>query len=214
MLLNNFTPFGQLRFQSGGAVASFGTDRLKLHGRLYENASFTGQKSSIPQGYTEAYKATVPALVTSGRVAARIKGDSSLSGPIVGAGVLDATLSGDSTIGADAYLALVGYGTLQADSTFTSEIIGVGKMSARIDAGAQPSAFDIAQEVMGTVVRSGFDLRQIIWLVSAMAGGRTDVIDLGGGNKTMKFRGLDDASWVITADMAGEERTTVTLDLD
>jgi hypothetical protein len=214
MLRNNFTPFGELRFQSGGAAMAFGTERLIRLGRLYENARFSGQKSSIPQGYTQAYRATVPALVTSGRVAARLKGDSSIDASIVGAGVIEATLAGEATLTADAYLGLAGQATLQGDSTFSGEIVGVGVCSATLDAGSRPSAFDIAQEVMGTIVRSGFDLRQIMWLVGALAGGKTDVTDLGGGNKTVKIRSLDDTNWVVTASMAGEERTSVTLDLD
>ena len=212
MLLDNFTRFGRVRFLSGGAVTGFGTAGLMLRGLLYENARFAGQKVSIPQGYTQTARAWVPALsALSYKVAARLGGDSSLAAAVVGKGVIGATLSGNSTITANPYLGLIGFATLQGNSTLTPVIVGRGKISARIDAGAQPSAFDIAQEVLGSVVEAGVDLRQVLRLLTAVAVGKTD-IDTSGADPVVSFRDLADTKDRVTATMLGSERATVVLD--
>jgi len=211
LLRNNFTWFGTVKFLSGGGVTTFGTASLIRRMAVYENARF-GQGASIPQGYTQAYRAAVPALSAfNGKVAARLGGSSELTATVVGVGVLTATIQGDSTVTASPYLALVGNATLQADSSITATIVGKGKLSARIDAGAQPSAFDIAQEVLGSVIEAGVDLRSVLRLLSAVAVGKTD-IDTSGADPVVTFRDLDDTKDRVTATMLGSERATVVLD--
>lgn len=212
MLLANFTPFSRVRFLSGGAVQSFDTAGLMMRGRLYENARFAGQTVSIPQGYSQAARALVPALSSLGyKVAARLTGDSSMTAAIVGKGKVSANLAGDSSITANPFLGLVGFATLQGNSTFTGTIVGRGKLSARLDVGAQPSAFDIAQEVLGSVVEAGVDLRQVLRILAAVAAGKTD-IDISGPNPIVTFRDLNDTKDRVTATMTGSERTTVVKD--
>ena len=212
MLLDNFTRFGRVQFLSGNGVTTFGTASLMRRMAVYENARF-GKGASIPQGYTQAYRATVPALdAFNGKIAARLGGEGSLSATGVGVGQLSATLQGDSSITAAAYLALMGVATLQGNSTFTGAIVGVGKLSARLDVGAQPSAFDIAQEVLGSVIEAGVDLRSVLRILGAVAAGKTD-IDTSGPNPIVTFRDLGDTKDRVTATMTGSERTTVTKDV-
>ena len=212
MLLDNFTRFGRVKFLSGGGVTTFGTASLMRRMAVYENRRF-GSGASIPQGYTQAYRAAVPALSAfNGKVSARLGGGSTLTATGVGVGQLSATLQGDSSITAAAYLALMGVATLQGNSTFTGTIVGVGKLSARLDVGAQPSAFDIAQEVLGSVIEAGVDLRSVLRILGAVAAGKTD-IDTSGPNPIVTFRDLGDTKDRVTATMTGSERTTVTKDV-
>lgn len=212
MLLNNFTRFGRVQFVSGGGVSTFGTASLMRRMAVYENARF-GEGASIPQGYTQAHRATVPALSAfNGKIAARLGGDSAATASVVGVGVLGATLQGDSAISsAAAYLALVGSALLQGDSTFLGTIVGAGKLSARLDVGAQPSAFDIAQEVLGSVIESGVDLRSVLRILAAVAAGKTD-INTSGPDPVVTFRDVNDTKDRVTATMSGSERATVVID--
>lgn len=180
---------------------------------VYENARF-GEGASIPQGYTQTYRATVPALSAfNGKISAKLGGGSSLAATVVGVGELAATLQGDSGITAAAYLALMGNANLQGGSTFVGTVVGVGKLSARLDVGAQPSAFDIAQEVLGSIVESGVDFRSVLRILVSVAAGKTD-IDTSGANPIVTFRDINDTTDRVTATMTGSERTTVVIDPD
>jgi hypothetical protein len=81
--------------------------------------------------------------------------------------------------------------------------------------GADPSAEDIVYAMMDTptgAVEETMTFRQTLKVLLAVAAGKTEINDLGGGNATVKFRNVGDTKDVITADMTGSERTEVDLD--
>jgi hypothetical protein len=63
------------------------------------------------------------------------------------------------------------------------------------------------------VIESGYSAAELLRLLVAVAAGKTDIIDLGGGLATVKFRDIADTKDRITASMTNSERTTVTRDL-
>jgi hypothetical protein len=97
-----------------------------------------------------------------------------------------------------------------ADADFRGKAV----IDALIRIGADPSAEDIVFALMDTNagnIESSMTLRQALKVLLAVAAGKTSITDLGGGSATVKFRDIGDSKDVITADMEGSERTTVTL---
>jgi hypothetical protein len=72
---------------------------------------------------------------------------------------------------------------------------------------------DVTGAVMEAQIEAGLTFRQIVRLLAAVAAGKTDITDLGGGSATVKFRDLADTKDRIVADMTGSERTGVTRDV-
>jgi hypothetical protein len=147
VLLNNGTWFGRLRPTGGmGAIPSAlraNANRIKL----WENAQRFGQFKSMPGGYTQASRAIIPTIKTSDFIAVRMVGEGSFSASAYGIGSLSVTLTGEGSttfngqMGSHATVNLTGEGSL------TGTPRGIGSASVVMDAGARPSAFDIAQEV-------------------------------------------------------------------
>ena len=137
------------KFQvSGGAHVSRFLKQQESKQRLRENFNSFGQYVSFPLGYQAVSKALLPSLKETSQIAAIISGEGefdnlsvsvivSLTAEIVGEGTLEPDAEVGKTLGAE----LVGSGTLLADARI------LASMSATVDAGARPSAFDIAQEV-------------------------------------------------------------------
>ena len=72
---------------------------------------------------------------------------------------------------------------------------------------------DVTGAVLESPVEPGVTLRQAIRALLAVAAGKTDITDLGGGAATVKFRDVNDTKDRVTATMAGSERTAVSKDL-
>lgn len=63
-----------------------------------------------------------------------------------------------------------------------------------------------------TLIETGYTAKQIMRILAAIATGKTDINNLGGGNATVAFRDINDTKDRVTANMTGSERTSVTLD--
>lgn len=133
---------------AGGDYADrFFRRNLKLR-KLSNNAGAFGQYTSFPQGYQDVSKSYIPSFRLTDFIRAHISGSSDLinTGIIVPM-VMSATVSGegfltpDAEVGKTLQATLIGVGSLGGDAR------NIVTMSATIDAGARPSAFDIAQEV-------------------------------------------------------------------
>ncbi len=72
----------------------------------------------------------------------------------------------------------------------------------------------LANAVWAEVLEAGYSSAELMRLLVAVAAGKTDIIDLGGGLATVTFRDIDDTKDRVTASMTDSERTTVVLDLD
>jgi hypothetical protein len=210
-LIYNRERTGLLRYRSGTRFAD-GTSRQWARQRIEDNAEAFGQYTSQPQGYQSAAVALVPTIKTSSNMAAILRGAATFSGSMTATGNMTATLEGTGSVTAGANAAWNANATLAGEGTLTPGLTSVGWMSANLDAGARPSAFDIAQEVLGSVIDSGVNLGDVLRILVAVAAGKTTVTDLGAGAATVEFKNLGDEKTVITATMAGSERTNLVLD--
>lgn len=137
---------GSLSFSGGGALACFSDSRSRA-GWSIANARAFGSRTSKPQGYNGLSALAMP-LNTGGKVSARLIGDSDFdAGPILGVAKMAATVSGEGQLTATGVMGATRSAVLQGETTLTALLAAVGKMRANLDAGARPSAFDVAQEV-------------------------------------------------------------------
>lgn len=235
MLLNNGTWFGRLRATGGmGAIPSALLRNTDL-ARLRENSVFSGQDVSIPKGYTQASRASVPSFKNTGKIAIRMVGEQTAAFPVFGVGRMSVTMQGEgSTTFTGQRGATIGV-TLQGSGSMTVQARGIGSMSIQMDAGARPSAFDIAQEIwqsnaasynaagtMGQklngagsagnpwteVIESGLTAAEVMRIIAAAMAGKVS----GAGTGTETFKGLDGTTnrIVSTVDNDGN-RTAVTV---
>lgn len=70
-----------------------------------------------------------------------------------------------------------------------------------------------ADDVWNYVLETGLTAKMMMRILTAIAAGKTDINNLGGGNAQVKFRDMNDTKNRVTADMTGSERTSVTLDV-
>lgn len=98
---------------------------------------------------------------------------------------------------------------------YNADMRGKALLNLLVRIGSSPSAEDIVFAMMDTStgsIESSMTLRQAMKVLLAVAAGKTDITDLGGGSASVKFRDVGDSKDVVTASMTGSERTTVTLD--
>lgn len=63
------------------------------------------------------------------------------------------------------------------------------------------------------VIESGYTATEVLRILLAVAAGKTNIVDLGGGTATVTFRNQADTKDRVTADMTGSERTTIAIDV-
>lgn len=115
-------------------------------GGVIANARAFGSSVSVPQGYNSPAALCLP-VKTNGNIASRVKGESTFTASLRGAGQLSATLTGEAFIDANANVGLNGYATFAGEATLEADASAIGYLAAKMDILARPSAFDIAQEV-------------------------------------------------------------------
>lgn len=174
----------------GGKFHAVGRCINKRRAQLWENARGFGTSTSVPQGYQAANRAIIPALTASGFASALLLPGSTFAAAMTASGNMDTTLTGVASITATANMAWNAVATLTGEATVTPGLTARGNITARLDAGAQPSAFDIAQETMGQIVESGVSLKEVLRLLLAVAAGDATGLDTdpafksADGNKT------------------------------
>jgi hypothetical protein len=143
-----YNALGLLKITSGGGLpARFLIENSKRQ-ILKENFNSFGQTVSIPQGYQDVVKAYVPTIKASSLIRAVLRGEGtlintgirvpvSMSSTVTGVG----NLSPDIEVGKTCLATVTGVGTVSGDPRT------ILRMSAALDAGVRPSAFDIAQEI-------------------------------------------------------------------
>lgn len=233
MLIQNGTLAGVALSFTGGAVGGFANSRSR-NGWSIANARAFGSARSWPQGYNSPSAVRMP-IKTGGNIAARLIGGSAFSGVITATGNASATLSGEGVLQANAQMGAAIYALLQGESGLSGGITALGGMAVNIDAGARPSAFDVAQEVwqsqsaaynaqgtMGQKVNSvgassdpwsvqlegTFTAADLLRIASAVLAGKVS----GAGSGTETFRSVDDTrdAVVATVDNTGN-RTAITV---
>lgn len=126
-------------------------------------------------------------------LAATLAGAGDLDGAATALGHAAAALSGDGDLAGLA----TALGTLAASITVTGDLL---------------TTANIGDAVWQAILSCGYTAEQAMQILTAVAAGKSDITDLGGGLATVVFRDLQDSRDVVDADMTGSERTTVTLD--
>lgn len=111
------------------------------------NTKAFGKYVSIPSGYQSAVIAWIPSRTISYNLSALISGDSSLSSSLLNTITLEAAIQGLGTVVSNSEVGQNLLSTLIGNGTVSSILQLICTLQALIDAGARPSAFDIAQEV-------------------------------------------------------------------
>lgn len=62
------------------------------------------------------------------------------------------------------------------------------------------------------VIESGYTAAEILRMIAAVSFGQSTIVDNGGGSATVTFKGIDEATDRIIADMLNSERLTITKD--
>lgn len=74
------------------------------------------------------------------------------------------------------------------------------------------STANVAQAVWDAVATSNLTYAEVMRILAAVSAGKTEIVNLGGGNATVVFRNIADTKDAVSADMVGSERVNVTLD--
>lgn len=222
---------GALGALSGAVCSIIGTSSLTadITGKLDASANLSGSGDLT---------AAILALV---QIQSALNGSGTLSGDILGAGVIGSTLSGSgaltSSINAPAHLVsnLAGLGTF----TITSGAVP-GDMYANITLATSLSPENLAAAVWNAVaanfnnagtmgekvndagsasnpwtevIQGSYTAADLLRLLTAVAGGKSTIVDNGDGTKTVTFRSVDDTKDVVEAEIESSQRTSVILDL-
>jgi hypothetical protein len=143
------------------------------------------------------------AMSGSGTLTAGIVGNVNMSVDFTGAGDLDASLSGLGNM----LVALSGGGDLDAT------IAAYGNMSIDIVvSGTGLTAENVGASVWGYLLSCGYTAEQAMQILTAVAAGKTTIVDNGGGSADVTFRDLPDTKDVVAAEMQDSERINVVLD--
>lgn len=145
MLFNNSSYLNFIRTFSGRE----GSDSLfnKRNGLLIANAYF-GTNTSFPQGYNNQYAIVMP-LTTGYNISVIMRGVGNVVAEALSREEGEAVMAGESVLISLAVTKESESATMSGVGNFISQAQVEEVLEAIIDAGARPSAFDIAQEVWG-----------------------------------------------------------------
>jgi hypothetical protein len=188
---------------SRGRITGTGNVTLaNLAGGLAAVASLVGT-GDITNAALGLILSAVANLVGSGTLTANIVGKLEAVAALVGAGNITAAL------GAIAGL----LAALQGDGVVTAAVTAKAGMSASIVVtGEVLNTGNVGEAVWNTINESGFSYAEVLRILSAVATGKTTIVDNGGGSATVTFRDLSDTKDRVVAEMDGSERIDVTRD--
>lgn len=211
---------------------------LSPRSRIIGNRIAFGLDASWPRGYNSEHAIIMPQR-TGGFIACIIRGEGGVAAQATAVGNMAATIAGSGSLAAAGNMAANVGASIAGSGSLTASPSAKGWLRAAMDAGARPSAFDIAQEVwqskaasydtpatMGAkvnaagssgdpwaaVIESGMTAGDVLRIITAVLAGKTTIVDLGGGTATVTFKSLDGSKARVTAALTGSERTNVTLD--
>jgi len=141
-------------------------------------------------------------MIGTGTLVADINGISLMSCDFTGNGDLGASINALGNMGIN----LEGMGGLDA-------IIGaIGAMSIdMVVTGTGLTTANVGDAVWNTSIEGTYTASDVLKILSAVAAGKTTIVNLGGGLATVTFRDINDTEDTVVADMTDSERTTVTI---
>jgi hypothetical protein len=149
------------------------------------------------------------------QLATTLSGTGVLTGSMVGIVQLASDLAGSGDLQGALNLLVSMTANLSGTGTISGALLtGIAHMEAEISPFTDLSPESLASSIMNYMVEGNYTFEQCIRLLTAVAAGKTTVVDLGGGLATVTFRDINDTQDRVEADMTNSERTNVTLDLD
>lgn len=104
-----------------------------------------------------------------------------------------------------------GGGGLTASAVW-AHVLGNGKSAGQNVVELQEGVNDLLRrDCFDEQIQEGFSAGDILRILAAVAAGKTQITDLGGGAAQVTFRAIDDSGDVVVADMQNSERVDVTL---
>jgi len=178
-----------------------------VEGRLAQGINIAANLSGV--GDLTASMSVIIQLAStlsgSGALTADMVGVIQMAANLAGAGDLQGSLSLITNMS----VALSGSGTISG-----ALLTGIANMEAEITPFTALSPESLSAAIMNYMVEGNYTFEQCIRLLTAVAAGKTTIVDLGGGLATVTFRDINDTQDRVIADMTDSERTTVALDLD
>jgi hypothetical protein len=177
-------------------------------------ACTVGATVSDPQGYNYLYAISMPRN-TGYNIASHPKGEGTMnvsSQYVYEEGI--STLNGVGSMVANMSTAEAMLAYISGAGNFSSSGNVIEVLTAILDAGSRPSAKDIAQETLYSLVESGLTITNALKLIVSVLIGKTTITPGSGETATVVFRDVNDGVDRVTVDMDGSERTHVTLNTD
>lgn len=148
------------------------------------------------------------------QLSATLAGTSTLTGSMSARIAMSATLAGTSTLTSGLSLTVKMASIMAGSSTLTANLKGVARLEAQIFVNqSQATVQEIAAGVWAEMLEGNVTAKQCMELLTAIAAGKTTIVDLGGGAATVTFRDINDTVDRVEAEMLNSERITVTKNL-
>jgi hypothetical protein len=188
----------------GRISGSGGVSSAALAGGINALADLVGS-GTISSAALQLIVNALADLVGSGDLTASITGKLEAAADLVGSGDLTAALGAIADLVA----------SLSGTSTTTGTATAIGHMTADIVVtGELLNTANVGDAVFNAICEAGFSYGDVVRILAAVAAGKTDIVDLGGGAATVTFRDLNDTKDRVEASMTGSERTALTIDND
>lgn len=144
---------------------------------------------------------------------ANIVGTGDLSADVIGKLEAAAIIAGNSNV-TGALGAIAGLlASLQGDGDLTSDIIAKASIEAGIVVtGELLNTANVGNAVFAAISEAGFSYGDTMRILAAIAVGKTNIVDNGGGNADVTFRDINDTKDRVVAELQGSERINVVLD--
>lgn len=231
MLKGNNNKVSGIRWFAGGYAAL--KDTTFDQNKIYNNGLAFGMKVGKPYGYNGLNGILLPQK-RGGFIRATLSGSGSFTPVISSIANMFATMMGEGTSVLNANLAFNMYCDLIGESRISADLKAKAWMSATMDAGARPSAFDIAQEIwqsrsinynsagtMGAkvnaesssgnpwdaIIEGSITAEEALRIILSVLAGKTNIT-----NTTVKFRDIADTKDRVTATVSKGNRTSIILD--
>lgn len=190
-----------------------GTGDLSAFGGLIvQLLAAIGGSGTVSSANVQAFLAAVANLTGSGGVTvASLTGIGELLADLLGDGTLDdSVLTAIGELSAALVVTGTGLSTSNVGQAVWSALAAANDSSGTM--GEKLNDAGSAANPWTEVIESGYTAAEILRLLAAVAAGKTDIVDLGGGDATVTIRDIGDTKDRIVADMTGSERIAITLD--
>ncbi len=145
------------------------------------------------------------------QLATDLAGSGTLTASMVGSLQMAANLAGSGDLTAALGLIANVATTLSGSGTVVGGLRGTASLEASITPFTELSPENLAAAVMNSLIEGNYTFKQCVEILTAVAAGKTTIIDLGGGDATVTFRNVSDTVDKVQADMSGSERIDVTI---